>query len=248
MKSDKTRHSTSRQAARQAAKASPGRSSGSAARKAGTLTPRQKQILQMIESHIRQTGMPPTRTDICEHFGFRSPTAADDHLKALARKGAIELLTGTSRGIRLLNKAARTGAASGRAASSQLQQLPIIGRVAAGEPILAEEHIEDHCAVDPGVFSPRADFLLRVRGMSMCDIGILDGDLLAVHKSTEVHNNQIVVARVEDEVTVKRFRRRGNIVTLLPENKDFEPIQIDLRKQAFAIEGIYAGVLRNHSD
>lgn len=196
------------------------------------LTKRQQQILSMIRSHIEDTGMPPTRTDICEYFGFRSPTAADDHLKALERKEAIELVPGTSRGIRVLQPAGTEGG------------IPVVGRVAAGEPIMSEEHIEQYHQVDPSIFHPRADFLLKVQGMSMRDAGILDGDLLAVHSTTEVYNRQIVVARVENEVTVKRFRQRGNIVTLLPENDEFEPIRIDLRKQDFAIEGVYAGIIR----
>ncbi len=194
------------------------------------LTKRQQQILDMIRSHIEEAGVPPTRADICDYFDFRSPTAADDHLKALARKEAIELMPGTSRGIRLVN--------------SPEEGIPVVGHVAAGEPIMSEEHIEDYYPIDPTLFYPPADYLLRVRGMSMCNIGILDNDLLAVHATTEVTNNQIVVARVDNEVTVKRFRQRGNIVTLLPENDDFEPIRVDLRKQEFSIEGVYTGILR----
>jgi len=199
------------------------------------LTRRQQQILQMIQSHIDKTGMPPTRTDICDYFGFRSPTAADDHLKALERKEAIELIPGTSRGIRILESLDD---------DDDGDSLPVVGQVAAGEPIMSDEHIEDYYQVDPDLFYPRADYLLRVRGMSMRDVGILDGDLLAVHATTDVHNRQIVVARVDDEVTVKRFRQRGNIVTLLPENNDFDPIRVDLREQDFNIEGVYCGVLR----
>lgn len=195
------------------------------------LTKRQQQILNMIRSHIERTGIPPTRTEICEHFGFRSPTAAEDHLRALARKEAIELLPGASRGIRLMEE-------------HEDQGVPVVGRVAAGEPIMSDEHIEEYCQIEPGLFHPPADYLLRVRGMSMRDAGILDGDLLAVHATTDVHSNQIVVARVDDEVTVKRFRQRGNIVTLLPENEDFEPIRVDLREQDFSIEGVYTGILR----
>ena len=195
------------------------------------LTKRQQQILDMIRSHIEETGMPPTRADICDYFDFRSPTAADDHLKALARKEAIELMPGTSRGIRLVTDYEEDG-------------VPVVGHVAAGAPIMSEEHIEDYYPVDPALFYPRADFLLRVRGDSMINIGILDNDLLAVHSTTDVHNNQIVVARVDDEVTVKRYRRRGNIVTLLAENDDYEPIRVDLREQEFAIEGVYTGILR----
>lgn len=195
------------------------------------LTKRQQQILQMIQAHISQTGFPPTRTDICEYFGFRSPTAADDHLKALDRKGVIELIPGASRGIRIVETIEDEG-------------LPLVGRVAAGEPIMATEHIEEYIPIDPELFYPQADYLLRVKGMSMRDVGILDGDLLAVHATQEVHSNQIVVARVDNEVTVKRFRQRGNIVTLLPENDEFDPIRVDLREQEFAIEGVYVGVLR----
>lgn len=188
----------------------------------------------MIQSHIDRTGFPPTRTDICEHFGFRSPTAADDHLRALERKQAIELIPGTSRGIRILNQFDDDG-------------LPLVGKVAAGEPITSESNVEEYLPVDPDLFYPHADYLLRVSGMSMRDVGILDGDLLAVHATEHVHNNQIVVARVNDEVTVKRFRQRGNIVTLLPENEAFEPIRVDLREQEFSIEGVYVGVLRRDS-
>lgn len=196
------------------------------------LTSRQQQVLSMIHDWINKTGLPPTRNDICEHFGFRSPTAADDHLKALARKQAIELIPGSSRGIRILEKAP-----SG---------IPVVGRVAAGEPIMSEEHIEEHYQVDPLLFSPAADYLLRVNGMSMQDVGIYDGDLLAVHATPLANKNQIVVARVDDEVTVKRFTRRGDIVTLLPENPDFEPIKVNLSKQEFRIEGIYVGVIRQN--
>lgn len=195
------------------------------------LTKRQQEILRMIQSHIASTGFPPTRTDICEYFGFRSPTAAEDHLRALEKKGVIELISGTSRGIRVVESMEEDG-------------IPLVGRVAAGEPIMSSDHIEEHVNIEPDLFYPHADYLLRVKGMSMRDVGILDGDLMAVHATTDVHSNQIVVARVDDEVTVKRFRKRGNIVTLLPENDEFEPIRVDLREQDFAIEGVYVGVLR----
>ena len=193
------------------------------------LTPRQKQILEMIRKHIERHGMPPTRAEIGAVFGFRSPNAAEEHLRALQRKGAIEMIPGSSRGIRLT---APTG-------------LPVIGRVAAGNPILAEEHIEQHCDIAANLFRPRAHFLLRVRGMSMRDAGILDGDLLAVHKTGKAENGQLVVARLDDEVTVKQFRQRGSIVTLLPRNPDFEPIRVDLKEQHLVIEGLGVGVLRN---
>jgi len=198
------------------------------------LTKRQQEILRMIQSHIERTGFPPTRTDICNHFGFRSPTAADDHLRALERKGAIQLIPGTSRGIRLLTEFEDDG-------------LPLVGKVAAGEPIVSEGNVEEYLSIDPDLFYPHADYLLRVSGSSMSDIGIVDGDLIAVHATEHVRSNQIVVARVDDEVTVKRFRRRGNIVTLLPENKAFEPIRVDLREQELRIEGVYVGVVRRAS-
>jgi repressor LexA len=201
------------------------------------LTPRQAEILALIQEYIYEEGYPPTRMEIAEAFGFRSPNAAEEHLRALERKGAIELLPGSSRGIRVLETEA----------DMEEEGLPVVGRVAAGEPILAEEHVEDHYPVDPALFHPRAHYLLRVRGMSMKDIGIMDGDLLAVHRARTAENGQIVVARLDDEVTVKRFRRRGSIVYLLPENEDFEPIRVDLREQSLDIEGLGVGILRNDS-
>lgn len=200
------------------------------------LTARQAEILALIRRSIQRTGMPPTRQEIAATLGFRSANAAEDHLRALARKGVIELLPGASRGIRIAGE--DTGSVRG---------LPVIGRVAAGHPLLALEHIEDHVALDPDLFRPRADYLLRVRGMSMRDAGILDRDLLVVHATTTASNGQVVVARIDDEVTVKRFRRRGSRVRLLPENADFAPLEIDLREQEFAIEGLAVGVLRTHS-
>lgn len=202
------------------------------------LTSRQAEIYTLIRDTIQETGMPPTRAEIAKSLGFKSANAAEEHLKALARKGVIEMLPGTSRGIRLTNEEA----------AGVLEEdlgLPLIGRVAAGEPILAAEHVEGHYKVDPALFRPHADFLLRVKGMSMRDIGILDGDLLAVHRTPEVRNGQVVVARVEDEVTVKRFERRGREILLHAENEDFTPIKVDLSSQAFSIEGIAVGVIRN---
>ncbi|MGY8897450.1 MAG: transcriptional repressor LexA [Paraglaciecola sp.] len=200
------------------------------------LTPRQEEVLQLIKTTMLDIGMPPTRAEIARHLGFKSANAAEEHLKALARKGAIEILPGTSRGIRLTEPL-----------EDQLedQGLPLIGRVAAGEPILAQEHVEMHYKVDPSLFKPSADFLLRVSGMSMKDIGILDGDLLAVHKTTDVHNGQVVVARVDEDVTVKRLERKGRQVVLHAENDDFQPIKVDLATQPFNIEGIAVGVIRN---
>jgi repressor LexA len=208
-----------------------------------SLTRRQQQILDLIRSIIDKTGIPPTRADICDHFNFRSPTAAEDHLRALERKGSIELLAGRSRGIRVLDKAMD----SMTAGMNSLAGLPLIGRVAAGAPILAEQNIEDHFQLDPVKFHPRADYLLKVHGQSMKDAGILDGDLLAVHSTREAHNGQIVVARLEDEVTVKRFHRRGHKITLKAENPDFQPIMVDLRQTEFVIEGLGVGVIRNGS-
>lgn len=195
-----------------------------------TLTARQAQVLDLIRRYIDDTGYPPTRADIAQELGFRSPNAAEEHLKALARKGAIEMVPGTSRGIRL----------------PEPLGLPVVGRVAAGDPILAEENIEDHVDIAPSFFRPRADFLLRVRGDSMCEAGILDGDLLAVHKTPEAANGQIVVARVDDEVTVKRLQRtrQRHKVLLLPENASYTPIEVDLTQQSFHIEGLSVGVIR----
>lgn len=198
------------------------------------LTARQQQVYDLVRDHISQTGMPPTRAEIAASLGFRSPNAAEEHLKALARKGVIEIVSGASRGIRLLLEE-----------ENDTQGLPLIGRVAAGEPLLAQEHIESHYQVDPALFKPHADFLLRVNGMSMKDIGIMDGDLLAVHKTQDVHNGQVVVARIEDEVTVKRFKQQGNRVELIAENAEFAPIIVDLRQQNFTIEGLAVGVIRN---
>ncbi|MBI6550787.1 transcriptional repressor LexA [Xenorhabdus lircayensis] len=197
------------------------------------LTARQQQVYNLVRDHISQTGMPPTRAEIAARLGFRSPNAAEEHLKALARKGVIEIISGASRGIRLLLE------------EEDKAGLPLIGRVAAGEPLLAQEHIESHYKVDPELFKPSADFLLRVRGMSMKDIGIMDGDLLAVHKTQDVHNGQIIVARIEDEVTVKRFKQTGNRIELIAENPEFESIVVDLSEQSFTIEGLAVGVIRN---
>jgi len=194
------------------------------------LTQRQQQVLDLIREYIEETGYPPTRADIAENLGFRSANAAEEHLKALARKGAIEMIAGTSRGIRLPESAG----------------IPIVGRVAAGSPVLAEEHIEDYCALPPAFFKPAADYFLTVQGDSMINVGIFDGDLLAVHKTAIARNGDIVVARIEDEVTVKRLHRtrQQHLLQLLPENDDYEPIRVDLRKQECTIEGLCVGVLR----
>lgn len=203
------------------------------------LTNRQREILIYISEHIDNNGFPPTRAELCTHFGFSSPNAAESHLRALAKKGVIQLERRRSRGITLTSLSRATLPAAERA------PLPLVGRVAAGSPVLAQENIENKYRVDPALFSPRPHYLLRVEGMSMRDAGILDGDLLAVHRTPEALDGQIVVARIEDEVTVKRFRRSGHLVTLLPENPDFEPIRIDLRHQSLAIEGLGVGLIRN---
>jgi repressor LexA len=202
------------------------------------LTDRQSEILKLIRELTEVSGFPPTRAEIAERMGFRSVNAAEQHLRALERKGAIEISSGASRGIRV-----RDGRPAGRA--GRLLELPVIGRVAAGSPMLAEEHVQGRYQVDPNLFTPRADYLLRVRGMSMRDAGILEGDLLAVHRTQEARTGQVVVARLADEVTVKRFRRRGHSVQLVPENPDFETIEVDLRNEPLAIEGIAVGVIRN---
>jgi repressor LexA len=199
------------------------------------LTARQRQILDWIAGYIEANAMPPTRAEIAAGLGFSSPSSAEDHLRALARKGAIDLLPGSSRGMRLK-----------RTPGTPVQgTLPLVGRVAAGSPILAVENVEARFGIDPELFTPRADYLLRVHGASMKDAGILDGDLIAVHKTAEARTGQIVVARIDDEITVKRFRRRGREIVLMPENSAFEAIVVDARTTAFAIEGIGVGVLRS---
>ena len=194
------------------------------------LTQRQQQVLDIVRQHIDDTGYPPTRADISRELGFKSANAAEEHLKALARKGALEIVPGASRGIRL----------------PQATGIPVVGRVAAGNPVLAEEHIEEYCELPATFFKPQADFFLRVQGDSMINVGIFEGDLLAVHSTPLAKQGDIVVARIEDEVTVKRLHktRARHVLELLPENPDYEPIRVDLREQAFAIEGLSVGVLR----
>ena len=196
------------------------------------LTKRQAEVLDLVKRHIDETGYPPTRAEIATHLGFKSANAAEEHLKALARKGAIEMVPGASRGIRLPD--------------SEMEEagIPIVGQVAAGFPILAQENIESYCPVPATFFTPAADYFLRVKGLSMKNIGILDGDLLAVHRTSQAMNGQIVVARLQDEVTVKRFQKNKHEVLLLPENEDFEPIMVDLREQELHIEGLGVGVIR----
>ncbi|MGC4063013.1 MAG: transcriptional repressor LexA [Aquabacterium sp.] len=235
------------------------------------LTPRQQEIFELIQRAIARTGAPPTRAEIATELGFKSANAAEEHLQALARKGVIELVGGTSRGIRLkagtlrtVNETRKRGAGAGMGSSSDeaasrsnvlpfnlplpgLEQLvlPLIGRVAAGSPILAQEHVEQTYSVEPGLFAKRPDYLLRVKGMSMKDVGILDGDLLAVARTREARNGQIVVARLGEEVTVKRFMRHAQGIQLLPENPDFEPIVVPPDHPDFELEGLAVGLIRN---
>ncbi len=212
------------------------------------LTARQEQILELIRDAIENTGFPPTRAEIAQELGFRSANAAEEHLQALARKGAIEISPGTSRGIRLTNMhndktGQRAPAPVAHGAILQLN-LPLVGRVAAGSPILAQEHIDANYTVDPSLFRSRPDYLLKVRGMSMRDAGIMDGDLLAVKKADSAKNGQIVVARIGDDVTVKRYRKSGSVIELLPENPDFETIRVQPGRDEFALEGLAVGLLR----
>lgn len=197
------------------------------------LTHRQAEILRFIQQVIDDTGMPPTRAEIAKQLGFRSANAAEEHLRALKRKGAVELIPGVSRGIQVLDPANDTPG------------IPLVGRVAAGQPILATENVEARYRLDPALFNPRPHYLLRVQGMSMRDAGILDGDLVAVHRTPDVRNGQVVVARLEDEVTVKRYRQVGKVVWLLPHNPDFEPIKVDLDVEHLMIEGVVVGVIRS---
>jgi repressor LexA len=202
------------------------------------LTVRQAEILQFIQDFIAESGVPPTRAEIARQLGFRSANAAEEHLRALQRKGVIELRPGTSRGIKLLESTVESLA-------EEEEGLPLVGRVAAGQPILAAEHIEARYRLDLALFNPRPHYLLRVQGMSMRDAGILDGDLVAVRRQPDVRNGQIVVARLEEEVTVKRYRQMGTTVTLCPQNPDFQPIQVDLKAEHLVIEGVVVGVIRS---
>lgn len=213
------------------------------------LTARQQNVYDFIVKTMGELGYPPTRAEIARALGFRSPNAAEEHLRALERKGAIRIIRNTSRGIRLPNQETLETAESSSSTppangSDPSQGLPVIGEVAAGNPVLAAEHIDRYCPLPAEYFTPKADYLLRVRGLSMKDAGILEGDLLAVHRTDRVRDGQIVVARIDDEVTVKRFKRQGHQVTLVAENTDFSPIEIDLRTQQLDIEGVGVGVIR----
>ena len=214
------------------------------------LTPRQQQILDLIQTAIAQSGAPPTRAEIATALGFKSANAAEEHLQALARKGVIELVSGTSRGIRLRSEAVRSiNAARGTQFNLPIPgltqlALPLVGRVAAGSPILAQEHVEQTWCVESSLFERKPDYLLKVRGMSMRDVGIMDGDLLAVQQTREARNGQIIVARIGDEVTVKRLRRTAHAIELLPENPDF-PVIVVQPDEPFEIEGLAVGLIRN---
>ena len=207
------------------------------------LTPRQQEILDLISQSIERTGFPPTRAEIASELGFKSVNAAEEHLQALARKGVIQVVPGISRGIRLVQN---EGGAPLQATKRHQTQysVPLVGRVAAGSPILAQEHVEKTYQLDPGIFSAKPDYLLKVRGLSMKDVGILEGDLIAVKKTEKVRNGQIVVARIGDDVTVKRFRKTGQTVELLSENPDFQPIRVQKESDNFQFEGIVVGLLR----
>jgi repressor LexA len=213
------------------------------------LTARQQQILSLIETAIQNTGAPPTRAEIATELGFKSANAAEEHLQALARKGVIQLVSGTSRGIRLKQAASESTNLGFKQFQLPLQALaqltlPLVGRVAAGSPILAQEHIEQTFSVEASMFSQTPDYLLKVRGLSMRDVGIMDGDLLAVKTTREARNGQIVVARVGEEVTVKRFQKTAQGISLLPENPDFSPIEVHA-SDIFSIEGLAVGLIRN---
>jgi repressor LexA len=208
---------------------------------APALTSRQRQILDWIQSHLETTGRPPTRAEIATGLGFSTPSSAEDHLRALEKKGVLEIQAGAARGLKL----------TPLPGMPMQGVLPLVGRVAAGHPLLAAEHIEAHYRVDPDLFTPRADYLLRVKGLSMQNAGILDGDLLAVHKTSEARSGQIVVARLTgtsgDEVTVKRLQRRGREVLLVAENPAFAPIVVDPKRTVLAIEGIGVGIVRRNN-
>jgi repressor LexA len=210
--------------------------------KSNTLTPRQQQVLKTIERLIQQHDRPPTRGEVAQAMGFRSVNAAVDHLRALARKGYVDIQPNVARGIRLAHASSNNAESS--EPHSQALFLPLVGQVAAGQPILAQENIEQQHHLDAGLFHPSPDYLLRVRGESMRDAGILNGDLVAVHRTPEARNRQIVVARLDEDVTVKRYQRDGYQVQLIAENPDFAPISVDLREQPLAIEGLVVGVIR----
>ena len=217
------------------------------------LTKRQQEIFDFILESIGVNGAPPTRVEIADHFGFKSANAAEDHLKALDKKGHIELKAGTSRGI-LIHEQARNAwmldqsdVELGQPNKEDVPNLAIIGDVAAGAPIFASQHVQQYVSVDQSLFADKADYLLKVRGDSMINIGIFEKDLLAIKRTDSARENEIVVARIDDDVTVKRFRRNnGSSVSLFAENDDYEPIEVDLQFQSFAIEGVVVGLIRQN--
>lgn len=208
------------------------------------LSPKQLEVLRFIRRFIEARGLPPTRGEIAQGLGLKNRQGIDQHLRALELKGAIKLLPGMSRGIRLSDKGMLQAVSNDARESTIANGLPLLGRIAAGVPILAVENIEEHVAIDGTVFSPRADFLLRVQGDSMRDANIFDRDLLAVHRTSQASNGQIVIARIDDEATVKYYEQRGHLVSLLPANPDYAPIEVDLRRQELTIEGLAVGVIR----
>ncbi len=216
------------------------------------LTKRQQEIFDYILECMAANGAPPTRVEIAEHFGFRSPNAAEDHLKALDKKGHIELRSGTSRGI-LITDSARAGMGIDSDIpgvipfshnNAHIADVAIIGDVAAGAPIFAQEHVQQYISVDQSLFADKADFLLKVRGDSMINIGIFERDLLAIKKVNRANENEIIVARIGDDVTVKRYQRHGATISLIAENDDYDPIEVDLQTETFAIEGVVVGLIR----
>ena len=207
------------------------------------LTKRQQEIFDFILECMAENGAPPTRVEIASHFGFRSPNAAEDHLKALDKKGHIELRSGTSRGI-FINESIRTNLPFEQVELGEMTGIAVVGDVAAGAPILATEHVQQYVNVDQSLFADNADFMLKVRGDSMINIGIFEQDLLAIKKTDTAQENQIVVARIDDDVTVKRYHRTGAQILLIAENDDYEPIKVDLQTQSFAIEGVVVGLIR----
>ncbi len=216
---------------------------------ASELTARQAQILQLIQEAVGNTGFPPTRAEIAQTLGFKSANAAEDHLRALEKKGFITITPGASRGIRLTQTMVQEPVSSVAGTIRNIVSslcIPVVGRVAAGSPILASENVARELSVDPSLFEKQPDYMLEVRGMSMRDAGILDGDLLAVKKSSEARTGQIVVARIDQDVTVKRLLKKSQSVVLEPANPDFEPIVVT-EADGFAIEGIAVGLIRTGS-
>ncbi|MBT87451.1 MAG: LexA repressor [Gammaproteobacteria bacterium] len=202
------------------------------------LTKQQLKVLKSVEVYLNKTGFPPTRVEICNKLGFKSPNAAEMHLRALEKKGYISIKNGSSRGISIVKNQKVFG--------TNLDQVPVIGLVAAGSPTLAEENIEKRIPCDPHMFAENFDYFLRVKGLSMIDAGIHEDDLVAIKKTTEVKNGDLTVIRLEDEVTLKYFKKNNYILELIPANKDFSIIKVDLREQEAFVEGKSVGLIRTH--